>query len=156
MPRHARHRVATQDVVAGALFAAIGLAGLWIGRKLNVGTAADMGEGYFPLAMCWVLVGLGALIVMKGLMRPVEALEPFAWRGLLLVSAAVLGFALVLEPLGVIAAIVLAVLLANSAGIPMRSRGVIVLAAVLSVAVLAIFVWGLGLPLRALPRAAPW
>ncbi|MFM9881411.1 MAG: tripartite tricarboxylate transporter TctB family protein [Burkholderiales bacterium] len=148
-------RFAKTDVLAGLVFATVGLAGLWVGRSLNVGSAGEMGEGYFPLLMCWFLVGLGAIIAIGGWLRAGEAIAAIAWRPVGFVTAAVLGFALVLESLGVVAAVIAAVVLANHAGEPMRARGVTVLALVLAIAVLAIFVWGLGLPLRALPRS-PW
>ncbi len=141
-----------ENLAAGLIFAGLGLAGLFVGRNLNVGTAAEMGEGYFPLAMCWLLVGLGALIAAKAWFGADERAQGFAWRPVGFVTAAVLGFALALETLGVVAAIIAAVVLANFAGSPMRARQVTLLALVLSVAVLAIFVWGLGLPLRALPK----
>jgi len=149
---HKLIRAANQDFVAGAVFVAIGLLGLWLGRGLNVGTAAEMGEGYFPLLMCKILIGLGMLISANGLISPGNALERIQWRPLLLVSASVLLFAATLESLGVVAAIIAAVIVSNFAGEPARAKSVAALALVLSVAVLAIFVWGLGLPLRALPK----
>ena len=148
-------RLAKTEVLAGLVFATVGLAGLWVGRTLNVGSASEMGEGYFPLLMCWFLVGLGAIIATFGWVRAGEPVASIAWRPVGFVTAAVLGFAFVLESAGVVAAVIAAVVLANFAGEPMRARGVAVLALVLAIAVLAIFVWGLGLPLRALPRS-PW
>ena len=144
-------RAANQDFVAGLVFAAVGLLGLWVGRNLNVGTASEMGEGYFPLLMCKILIGLGALISVIGLISPGGPLERIQWRPLILVSASVLVFAAALESLGVIAAIIAAVTLSNFAGEPARAKSVAVLAVVLALAVMAIFVWGLGLPIRALP-----
>lgn len=141
-----------ENVLAGLIFLGVGVAGLVAGRGLNIGTAAEMGEGYFPLLMCWLLVGLGAIITMTGIFGRGERAHGFAWKPVGFVSAAVIGFALALETLGVVAAIIAAVVLSSRAGAPMRTRQVALLAAVLSIAVLAIFVWGLGLPLRALPK----
>ncbi len=145
-------RLGSEKVLAGLLFLAIGVAGLWIGRSLNIGTAAEMGEGFVPLAMCWALVGLGVLIVATGWRRPGPRMEPIGWRPVVWVTASVLAFAATLESLGVIIATFVAVVLATFAGERARTRGIITLAAVLTLAVLAIFVWGLGLPLRAWPR----
>lgn len=144
-------RAANQNFVAGLVFAGVGFFGLWAGRELNVGTAAEMGEGYFPLLMCKFLIALGALISVIGLIASGEPLERIKWRPLTLVTGSVLAFAAALESLGVIAAIVAAVIVANFAGEPERAKSVVTLAVVLSLAVLAIFVWGLGLPIRALP-----
>lgn len=147
-------RLASEKLLAGVLFLAIGVAGLWVGRSLNVGTAAEMGEGFVPLAMCWALVLLGALIAASGWLRPGSRVEPIRWRPLIWVSASVLVFAAALEPLGVLVATFIAVVLAALAGERVRARGTIALALILALAVLAIFVWGLGLPLRALPTFA--
>jgi hypothetical protein len=145
-------RAANRDFLAGVVFAAVGLFGLWAGRDLNVGTAAEMSEGYFPLLMCKFLIGLGALIAAIGLVSPGGPLERVQWRPIAMVTLSVLAFAAVLESLGVVIAVIAAVIVSNFAGAPARARSVAALALVLSLAVLAIFVWGLGLPLRALPK----
>ena len=139
-----------QDTLAGALFLAIGAGGLVAGRSLNVGTADAMGEGYVPLAACWLMVGLGLVITAGGLRAP--AVEAGRLRPLLAVTAAVLAFAFALEPLGVVIAIFASALCAARAAPGIALRSVLLPAVVLSLAVLAIFVWGLGLPLHALPR----
>lgn len=145
-------RLATENVLAGLLFLGVGVAGLWVGRTLESGTAAEMGAGYVPLAMCWAMVVLGAWIAGAGLIRPGPRIEPLHWRPLAWVTASVLVFAALLESLGVLVATFIAVVLAALAGERVRARGTVTLALVLTLAVLAIFVWGLGLPLRALPR----
>jgi hypothetical protein len=122
------------------------------GRSLNVGTADAMGEGYVPLAACWLLVGLGVVIAASGLRASAPAIEQGRLRPLLAVTAAVLAFAFTLEPLGVVVAIFASALCAARAVPGVALRSVLLPALVLSLAVLAIFVWGLGLPLHALPR----
>ena len=148
------HRFARNDLLAGLIFAAIGAAGLWVGRTLEVGSASEMGAGYFPLLMCWFLVGLGAMIALTGWLRAGESVAIIAWKPIGLVTAAVLAFALTLESAGVVTAVIVTVVLANFAGEPMRARTLALLAAILAIGVLAIFVWGLGMPLHALPRVS--
>lgn len=140
-----------RDTAAGALFAAVGAGGLWAGRGLNVGTADAMGEGYVPLLMCGLLLALGAGLFAHGLRRAAPALPPMQSRPVLAVTAAVLAFAVALEPLGVVVAILASSLCAARAvrGVPLAS--VLLPTALLALLVVAIFVWGLGLPLRALP-----
>jgi hypothetical protein len=145
-------RWVNQDTLAGALFVAVGAAGLMAGRALNIGTADAMGEGYVPLAACWLMLCLGAVIAATGLRAAAPAIEAGRLRPLLAVTAAVLAFAFVLEPLGVVLAIFASALCAARAVPGVALRSVLLPAAVLSLAVLAIFVWGLGLPLHALPR----
>jgi len=173
-----------RDSVAGAMFIAIGAGGLITGRALNVGTADAMGEGYVPLAMCWLMIALGALIVFNALRAAVRTdptgsvpdvtardsplvvavgtdpegsvpdVEPPAFnpRPLLAVTIATLAFALLLEPLGIIVAVFASSLCASKAMPAVPLSSVLLPAALLSLAVLALFVWGLGLPLHALPR----
>ena len=74
------------------------------------------------------------------------------WRPLVFVTGAILAFVAALEPLGLAAAIGLSVATANFAGQPLRLRSLAILIAILSVAVTALFIWALGLPLHALPR----
>ena len=58
-----RSLLAEQDLLAGLLFVATGCAALLLGRDLNVGSAADMGEGFVPIAMAIALVALGAMVI---------------------------------------------------------------------------------------------
>ncbi len=140
-----------EDVLAGLFFISIGLAGLWLGRGLAVGSAREMGEGFFPLVMSVLLIGLGIAIAATGVWRASAPVERIAWRAPLLVTLAVLVFAVALEGLGVAIAVALCVIVASIAGGSVQVRRVLILAMVLAAIVLAVFVWGLGLPLRALP-----
>lgn len=142
-----------RDTAAGALFAGVGALGLWTGRRLNVGTADAMGEGYVPLLMCGVLLLLGVAMLAHGLRAAAPPMPRLHLRPVLAVTAAVLAFAALLEPLGVVAAILASALCAARAVRDVPLASVLLPTALLALLVLAIFVWGLGLPLRALP---PW
>jgi hypothetical protein len=144
----------SRDVLAGLVFAVIGLAGLWIGRDLPMGTAEEMGTGYVPRLMCWLLVALGTIIVLAALRAPAVRVGRIAWRPLVLVTAAVLVLAVALETLGAFVAVALTVALASFAGERGTLPSVAVAAVVLGLAVTTLFVWGLGLPVPAFPRIA--
>jgi hypothetical protein len=151
-----KRRVADRDLWAGIVFVAFGAAALALGADLQVGSAAEMGEGYVPRAMAFALVALGASIAVptwrRSAARSDTSLEPMRWRPLFFVTAAIVAFVAALEPLGLVAAIALSVTMANFAGQPLRLRSLMMLIALLSLAVTALFVWALGLPLHALPR----
>jgi hypothetical protein len=149
-------RLDDRDLWAGVVFVAIGVAALVLGRDLDVGSAADMGEGYVPWAMAIALIALGTLIVVLAWWtdpdRADRRLERMRWRPMVFVTAAILAFVAALGPLGLIAAIACSVFAANFAGQPLRAWPLAVLILVLSLGVTAVFVWGLGLPVHALPR----
>lgn len=150
------HRLDDRDLWAGVVFVAIGAAALVAGADLSVGSAAEMGEGYIPRAMAIALVAIGALITLAAWRRrpdrPDARIERMHWRPLFFITAAIAAFAAALEPLGLIAAVGSSVTAASFAGRPLRPLPLALLVVVLVVFVMGVFVWGLGMPLHALPR----
>ena len=59
--------LARADVLSGLMFIAIAAFGLWASRNYPVGTALRMGTGYMPRLLCWLLLGLGAIVLAQGL-----------------------------------------------------------------------------------------
>lgn len=140
-----------QDLAAGLLMTGIGLTALWIGRDWNVGTLAYVQSGFFPRMISTLLVLFGLVTAGRSLMLHGAALSGWAWRPLIGVTVAVLGFAAALETLGLVPAVLLLVGLGNLAGQPLRLGPLAVLGAVLALGCIAIFVWGLGLPMKVWP-----
>lgn len=110
---------ARQQHWAGFFFIAFGALAIWAGRGLTVGTASDMGIGYAPRALAIGCVGVGAILLLQTLFSaPVEG-EPrvsLAWRPLVLVTAMVLGFGVLLPRLGLPLTIALMIPLAALSG----------------------------------------
>lgn len=140
-----------QDVVAGLMFAAFGVAGLWFGRELPVGAALRMGPGYMPRLLCYGLLLLGVVIAAKGAIVAGERIERWHWRPLVVVSIAVLTFALLLEPSGLVVATAAIVLIGALGGPQFRLFEVLALAAGLAIAAVALFVIALKLPMPIWP-----
>jgi putative tricarboxylic transport membrane protein len=149
----ARQALRRKDVLAGLMFMAIAALGLWASRNYPIGTAVRMGTGYVPRLLCWILLGLGGIVLLRGLRANAGALEPgpSVWRALILIPAAILAFAFAIGPLGVVGAIVLMVLIGALAGPESRPLEVAAVAVALVVMTLAIFVWGIGLPIPVWP-----
>src|SRR3954464_6726876 len=61
------HLLARRDVLAGLLFVGVALLGLWLSRDYPIGTALRMGTGYVPRLLCWILLGLGTVVLVQGL-----------------------------------------------------------------------------------------
>jgi hypothetical protein len=146
--------LARADVLSGLLFVAVAAFGLWISRNYPVGTALRMGTGYVPRLLCWTLLGLGVIIAAQGLRQPAPALRPTApaWRAVLSVTIAIVAFALSLERLGLVLAIVLLTGIGALATRMLRPLETAVAAVVLIVLSWGIFIAGLGLTIPVWPE----
>src|SRR5438046_2490829 len=95
-------RLTRKDVLAGQLFMAVALVGLWLSRDYQIGTALRMGTGYVPRLLCWTLLGLGALILLQGAWskEPAPSAPTIlpsgqsAWRPVVFVTASLVIFGL--------------------------------------------------------------
>jgi putative tricarboxylic transport membrane protein len=140
-----------QDFAAGLLF--MGLAGfaLWIARDYPVGTAVRMSSGYFPRLLCFLLMAIGIFVTLRALKRDGPAIARVLFRPLVLVTAAVVIFAYTIQTLGVVAATVLLVLIGGYASPRVRLVEMAAAAVVLALLTVAIFIWGIGLPIPVWP-----
>ena len=94
---------ARQQHWAGLFFIGFGVLAIWAGRDLVIGTAADMGIGYAPRALAIGCVGVGVILLLQAFMSAPESSGvrvSLAWRALVLVTAMVIGFGLLLPRLG--------------------------------------------------------
>jgi hypothetical protein len=140
------------DFAAGAIFAAVGVAALLIGRSHPMGSAVEMGPGYVPRLLAWGLVAFGVLLAGRGAGRGLRSGVAWRLRPILTLSAAILVYALAIERLGLVltaAATVLVTVLAQP-GIGWRYAIIAVLTLPAFVALL--FGWALGLPFGLWPR----
>ena len=162
---NSRHRfwrmLARKDVLAGLLFIGVAVFGLWLSRDYPIGTALRMGTGYVPRLLCWLLMGLGAVVLVQGLLEthPGEPrTEPSPQDGVIarlrpvvLVTVGLIAFALALEPLGLVLAILVLVVIASFATRELKLWETLAAAAGLSVLTWVIFILGLGLPIQMWP-----
>jgi putative tricarboxylic transport membrane protein len=134
--------LASKDFLAGLMYVAFGLTGLWLGRSLEVGTAATMGAGYFPRLVCGALIAVGAALALISLMRTGEVPERGRWRPFIFVTLSCLAFALLLR-LGLVLALAISTVLARFAGRDIRPVPLLLLCLILIVANVGIFVLAL-------------
>jgi Tripartite tricarboxylate transporter TctB family len=131
---------ASKDFLAGGLYMAFGLLGLWLGRGLETGTASAMEAGYFPRLVCALLIAVGAALAATALVRTGEVPERGRLRPFAFVTLSCLAFALLLKPLGLVLTLVVSILLAALAGGAVRLIPFMLLCLVLVVANVGIFV----------------
>jgi Tripartite tricarboxylate transporter TctB family len=141
----------SQDVLAGLLFAAVGLATLIFSQSYEIGTAARMGPGYFPRALGILLLALGATLTVRGYRSATNAKPQWLVRPLLVVLASVGVFSLVAPRLGVVVAGLLLVLISSTASREFSWKEALASGAVCGLAAAALFVYGLKIPLPIWP-----
>jgi hypothetical protein len=111
-----------------------------------------MGPGYFPTLLGSLLALLGMLISVRGLSGVSgEPMKGWALRPLFLVLSGVIAFALLIERLGVVIAILVMIFLSCLGGEEFRFREVAVLFLVLAALAVGIFAYGLKLPFKVWP-----
>jgi hypothetical protein len=145
---------ARKDLLAGALFAAFGLAFAITSTTYEVGTPLRMGPGFFPLVLGVLLVVLGVSVAVKGFVAGEGGeIGTVPWRSLVLLLAAILFFGFTVRDLGLAPALFVTVLLAGLAGRSPRLVPAVVIAASLTALSVLIFVYVLQLRLSLI---GPW
>jgi putative tricarboxylic transport membrane protein len=156
-PHTFRRLLARRDVLAGLLFVSVALLGLWLSRDYPIGTALRMGTGYVPRLLCWILLGLGAIVLVQGV-RQAQAERPFssadmsAWRPVIFVTASLVIFGLSIERLGLVVSILLLIGIGAVAARELRPLETVAAALVLIVLSWGIFILGLGLTIPVWPE----
>ncbi len=143
-----------KDFLAGMLYIAIGAAAVTIGREYRLGTAAEMGPGYFPMMVGILLLVVGAFIAVRGVVQRSSGIEHIAIKPLLLLLGAVCLFALTIERFGLAVAVFSTVAVGYLANPRWRPLEQLLLASILTAACIGIFVYGLNLPFKVWPFEA--
>jgi len=147
-----------RDLLTAGLAATFALILLSFGAHLPVGSAVRMGPGFIPRAVGIALLVVAALIVLKAfLTRPTRARDaapeaPIHWRGAASISFGVLVFALLIQPIGLLASATATVFFSSLAQQSDGWSERVILAGSLAAIAGAVFAYGLGLPLPMLPN----
>ena len=143
-----------KNIGAGLIFILIALFfGVDSLTNLRLGTASDMGPGFFPLLVAVVLLLLGLAILGQAFAKVPSRLGTIPWRALPPILFAPVAFGLLVRPLGLGPALFLSLVISFAAS---RKAGwglALGLSAGLAVFCLLVFVYGLGLPISALGSA---
>lgn len=146
-----------KNFIAGIMFAAVGATFAIGALNYNVGSAARMGPGYFPLLVGALLTILGMAVAASALGSAVAVDEDkvgkIAWKPLGFIIGANLLFgvllggvrAIGLPAMGLMVAVYALVILSCMAGSTFSIKPALILATVLAVGSYLTFVLGLGL-----------
>jgi hypothetical protein len=138
-----------QDFGSAAIFILIGLAGIYFGSDLTMGTPGRMGPGYFPRLLSWLIIAIGLFVGFKALVIDGPPIEPPTYRPMFFVVLSVIIFGYLMDYVGLAITAVVLVLIAALARVKPNLIEMLIFGICLSLATIAIFVYGLGQPLPA-------
>ncbi len=143
---------APQDYFGGIALGAVALFALWASSDLQGMHGFSFGAGTAPRIFAGLLLGLGAAVMIMGLLTDGPHLSIYHWRGPLFVALAILTFAVSIRPLGLVVS-GLASFLISALGTP-ETRWVeaIVVGVCLTIGCALLFPYVLGLPMPLFPR----
>ncbi len=135
-----------KDVWAGMMLIGIGAAAMFIARDYRFGSALRMGPGFFPTFLGGILIAFGICIIAVGLRSGEKIQGSVSFRALIVLPLSLVLFGVLMERAGFIPAMVALVFVSAASGREFRVIEVLLLTVVLTVASVALFIWGLGLP----------
>ena len=142
-----------RDFAAGLLIMGFGALFAWSALQSKLGSLERFGPGLFPLVLAGILGGLGLIITLNSLRVDGKMPTVDGWRGPVLVVVSIFLFALLLEPLGLIVALLISIFLATFASSRFHWKAAIPLTAGITLFCWAVFIYGLG---QTMPVFGPW
>jgi hypothetical protein len=137
-----------KEICAGVLFLALGVFVLAYARSYAMGTATDMGPGYFPTMLAVLLCCGGLIAIIQGLRAAQHTpIGPWPLVPLAFVVVGVLGFAALIEGHGLFPAVIVLILFACYGRLRHRPIEVAMLCVVLLALAYVVFIYGIDLPL---------
>lgn len=139
---------ARKDLLAGVFFTSFGAIGLWGAQELTFGKVDAMGPGFFPSVVSGLLCCTGLLLVLRGVcLGGVHRRTSGFPVGIpLLLILALVGFAFLAEPFGMLPASFFLVFVSRLAAGDGRWGEALLLALVLSICSSLLFIGILALP----------
>lgn len=146
----------TQDFWTGVLYVFFGSAAVIIAREYGMGAAIRMGPGYFPTVLGGLLILVGVIAVVRSFVHTGDRIGRFNLKGLALVIASIIVFALIIRHAGLAFALPLLIIMSAYASDQFRWGPTLALAAGLTAFCILVFIQGLGVPLPVLGSWFGW
>ena len=144
------------DLAFAAFLVALGALAFALASDLAVGTAAEMGSGYVPRGLAVIIMVYGVVLGLRATFVGRQAFPEVAWRPLLLISAAVALFAVLLPIMGLALTSFAVVICSGFAAYDVRLRENTLAAVALAIFAVVLFVTVLGLPIELWPQIPVW
>lgn len=137
-----------RSVGAGALFLAFGGFVLLSARTYPMGTATEMGPGYFPTLLAGLLCALGVLAIVQGVRSPTTPpIGAWPWRQGGFVIVGVLGFAALIDTHGLVPAVIVLVACGCYDRLLRRPLEVAIITLLLLALTYVVFIYAIELPI---------
>ncbi len=136
-----------QDLGAGLLFLLFGFAGMFLGRELDIGTARNMGPGYFPMLISGLIVLVGLIVVGRSFSVDGPAIERLQFRPIFVLLVALAIFSFFIREIGVVLTSILMIVVAAYARPKVGIVETLAFAVCVAVFVAVVFVFGLNQPM---------
>ena len=142
-----------KDFCTGLLFMLFGAGFMWGALQYDLGTAARMGAGYFPLILGGILslLGVGVFVRSLAVSAPDSTIGRIAIGPMLMMFGAIAAFALLLRDAGMVVSILAIILISSLASRESRLKETLVSAVVLCAASVLLFVYALNLQIPVWP-----
>lgn len=134
-----------EDFWSGLMFIGFGVAAIVISRDYPMGSAVNMGPGYFPTYLGIIMTILGAVITLISFRIEGKKIEPFAWRGMIMLSLGFFIFGWAVDRIGFVLSLFALIFCSAWAGKEFRSLEVLIMSVVLISGTIALFIYGLEL-----------
>lgn len=136
----------SQDALSGLMFLAIAIfVSVSTLLQLDVGSPAEMGPGFFPLALGIILGAIGIMVLLGA--KPDETRQlPVNWRAVILIGGAPVAFGLTVRTLGLVPALLISVGMATLSSRRIRPPSAALIIVGVTVFCIIVFKFGVGMP----------
>lgn len=135
-----------KDFWAGMMLIGLGVGAMVIAREYRFGSALRMGPGFFPVILSGILIVFGVCVTAVGLRSGEKIQGHVSLRALVLLPVSLILFGVLMELAGFVPALAALVFVAAASGREFKFIEVLLLTVFLTLASMALFIWGLGLP----------
>jgi putative tricarboxylic transport membrane protein len=141
-----------RDFWGGLVLIGLGIVAIWASRDLPGQRGFAFGPGTAPRLFAGLLAALGACVALVGLVTDGPPIEKYRIRGPIFIVIAILAFANLIRPIGLVPATFLTFMISISGSTEMRWLESLIAAVAMTAFCVLLFVYLLNLPFQLWPR----
>ncbi|MFG1466487.1 tripartite tricarboxylate transporter TctB family protein [Xanthobacter sp. DSM 24535] len=140
-----------QDFLSGVMFFLIGGIARYISYDYPLGSFSALGSGAFPMLLTWALMLIGVVLIVRSFFVPGAAAAGWNPWALAMITLAIFSFQFLIDRVGLAVSMLCLIALAALGGREARPKELAVFSAILIGLSIGLFIYGLGIPIKALP-----